>query len=260
MFHRYLIIVAFTIAVITGAILLTFSISTHAYPVSRLVCLDNPQEVTARLIMKTIDNYNPHLSEDQKKTICQTIMSESNATNFDPFFIAGVIAAESSFVPSAVSPCSAQGLMQLTTAVAGMMQIENPFDIKENIYAGTRYLQQLHGKFQNPDLTLAAYNAGPTRVARLGRIPRISETINYISKVQRFYRTMQARFQTTMLSLTAYPLCFQFESAPATRNSLTSGSEERTPTDNSMNSGPVIAFFESKRYLKYGKLENRGCV
>lgn len=258
MFHRYLIITTFIIVVITGVILLTLSMSTHAYPVSRLVNLENPQEIAARLIMKTIDYYNPCLTEDQKKTICQTIMNESNATDFDPFFITGVVAAESSFVPSAVSPCAAQGLMQLTAGVAGMMQIENPFDIKENIYAGTRYLQQLRRTFQNPDLTLAAYNAGPTRVARLGRIPRISETVNYINKVQRFYRTMQARFQTTMLSLTAYPLCFQLKSTPVSQSLMTSHRGERIPTGDSMNSGPVTAFFDSKRYLKYGKLENRG--
>jgi hypothetical protein len=35
---------------------------------------------------------------------------------------------------------------------------------------------------------LAAYNAGPTRVARLGRIPRITETIDYIERVSRFYQ------------------------------------------------------------------------
>lgn len=252
MLYRYLITVAFTITVITGVILFTFSISTPAYCANNLINFENPQEIAARLILKTINNYNPHLSEDQKKAITQTIINESKANNFDPFLITGVIAAESSFVPSAVSPCAARGLMQLTAGVAKMMSIENPFDIQENIYAGTRYLQNLRQIFKDTELTLAAYNAGPTRVARLGRIPRISETVNYIHKVQRFYRNLQGQFHTTLLSLTAYPVCFNLKSTPAQRLSATHD-EARTQTDG-LTAELVTAFLEIKRYVKFGKL------
>lgn len=253
MFHRYLIIATFTIAVITGVILFTFSISVHASCASSLINFESPQEIAARLILKTINTYNPYLTSDQKKVICQTIINEANSNNLDPFLVTGVIAAESSFVPSAVSPCAAQGLMQLSACVADMMHIEDPFDIKENIYAGTKYLKQLHQIFKETDLTLAAYNAGPTRVARLGRIPRISETINYIRKVQRLYQTMQNRFHTTMLSLTAYPICFQFQSTPA-QNLLASHGADRNPSDSNLNLEPVTAFFKIKRYLQMNKL------
>jgi hypothetical protein len=34
------------------------------------------------------------------------------------------------------------------------------------------------------DLTLAAYNSGENRVERLGRIPYIPETVNYVRKVR----------------------------------------------------------------------------
>jgi hypothetical protein len=248
MFRRYLVTVTFSIAVITGVILLTLSMKTPAYPVNQLVNLENPQEVTYRLIMKTINNYNPCLTEDQKITICQTIINESNETHFDPFLITGVIAAESSFVPNAVSPCAAQGLMQVTAGVAGMMQIKNPFDIKENIYAGTRYLQYLQRIFQDTELILAAYNAGPTRVARLGRVPRISETIDYIRKVQSFYEDIRAQFQTAMISLAIYPVCFQSEDIPASSISLPNH-EAQFPSNDGMTLEPLTAYLETRRYL-----------
>ncbi len=253
MFHRYLVIITSTIAVLTCVILLTFPINTHAYCTGNLINFESPQEVTARLIKKTIDSYNSHLTEDQKSTICQTIINEATSNNIDPFLITGVIAAESSFIPNAVSPCAAQGLMQLTACVANMMNIEDPFDIKENIYAGTKYLKQLHQIFKDTDLTLAAYNAGPTRVARLGRIPRISETINYIGKVQRFYRNMQVQFKTAMLNLAAYPVCFKLKSTPVQRL-LSSRDGDHNPSDGGNNSESVTAFFEIKRYLKFNKM------
>jgi len=36
-------------------------------------------------------------------------------------------------------------------------------------------------------LALAAYNAGPTRVIKLGKVPGFKETENYVRKVQIFY-------------------------------------------------------------------------
>lgn len=252
MFHRYLITASFIIAVITIGMVLTFSTSADAYPMNRMTNLETPRAISARLIMKTIDNYNPYLSKDQKNTICQTIINESIETDLDPFLTTAVIAAESSFIPDAVSPCAAQGLMQLTTVVSRMMKIENPFDIKENIYAGTRYLQSLYRIFKNTDLTLAAYNAGPTRVARLGRIPRISETINYIHKVQQVYQALQNRFRIAMVCLSAYPEYFRSEKDPAWSLSAANG-QERNPTGKHLFSGPLTVFFETRRYMKYGK-------
>ncbi len=40
----------------------------------------------------------------------------------------------------------------------------------------------------NIDLSLAAYNAGENLVARLGRIPAITETRNYVRKIRAIYQ------------------------------------------------------------------------
>ncbi|MCK4837720.1 MAG: lytic transglycosylase domain-containing protein, partial [Desulfobulbaceae bacterium] len=83
----------------------------------------------------------------------------------------------------------AVGLMQLMPKTADDMDVLDPFDPKENIHGGTRYLRKMLGLFNgNLRLALAAYNAGPTRVITLGRVPRFKETQNYVRKVQFFYK------------------------------------------------------------------------
>ncbi|MFN2366155.1 MAG: transglycosylase SLT domain-containing protein [Desulfurivibrionaceae bacterium] len=106
----------------------------------------------------------------------------------DPRLVKSVIRAESNFNYLAVSRKGAQGLMQLMPETAGDMQVLDPFDPQDNINGGTRYLRKMLGLFNgNLRLALAAYNAGPTRVAELGRVPRFKETENYVQRVQLFY-------------------------------------------------------------------------
>lgn len=145
------------------------------------------------VIMNMISLMNPRISYEDRKMICREIMIRSERFGLHPFLITGVIAAESSFRPQVVSRCKARGLMQITDTVAQMMGIMNPYDIRQNIYAGTKYLQMLFGRFFDEELVLAAYNAGPTRVARLKRIPKIRETLNYVKKVLDYQSFMQSQ-------------------------------------------------------------------
>lgn len=164
---------------------------------------ENLQEVS---IDQMITTFNPKISAIEKETIVTTIIEESGQTNFDPLLIASVIAAESSFRPTAVSPCEARGLMQITDCVSQIMKISNPFDIKQNIYAGARYLKDLSQQFGEFELILAAYNAGPTRVARLGQVPRITETINYIQRVSEFYQNIRGQLLATANIIISQPI------------------------------------------------------
>ena len=107
----------------------------------------------------------------------------------DPNLIRAVIRTESSFNRLAVSRKGAQGLMQLMPATARELNVVDPFDPHQNIEGGTRYLRSLMDTFNgNLTLTLAAYNAGPTLVKRVNRIPRIPETVNYVRRVLAHYQ------------------------------------------------------------------------
>jgi soluble lytic murein transglycosylase-like protein len=135
------------------------------------------------------------LTKEKQLRISRSIIDKAEKFNFEPFFVAGVIATESAFRPSVVSHCKARGLMQITDNVSIMMDVENPYDIEQNIYAGTKYLKMLRQRFGKEELVLAAYNAGPTRVARLQRIPRIRETICYVKRVIRLTKKLDSMFQ-----------------------------------------------------------------
>jgi soluble lytic murein transglycosylase-like protein len=57
---------------------------------------------------------------------------------------------------------------------------DNP---EANVLAGARYLRQMLDRFGSVDLALAAYNAGPTAVARAGAAPTL-ETLSYVKNVE----------------------------------------------------------------------------
>ncbi|HET9994609.1 MAG TPA: lytic transglycosylase domain-containing protein [Candidatus Acidoferrum sp.] len=106
----------------------------------------------------------------------------------DADLITSVIAVESNFDPKAVSRKNARGLMQLLPETASRLGVQNIFDPKENIDAGTHYLRDLLQKYNNDlVLALAAYNAGPEKVQLYGRVPPYSETISYVRRVKRSY-------------------------------------------------------------------------
>lgn len=100
-----------------------------------------------------------------------------------------VLAAESNFNRTAMSHAGAVGLMQLMPTTAVDMYVDDPWDPRENIHGGVRYLRVLTNAFDG-DLVkvVAAYNAGPEAVRRAGGVPNIPETRQYVERVLRLYK------------------------------------------------------------------------
>jgi len=109
-----------------------------------------------------------------------------------------VIVVESGFNSRAVSKRGAVGLMQLMPATATRFGVSNPFDPKQNIHAGARYLKFLIDRFgQDIRLALAAYNAGEEAVDRNGgQIPPFTETMAYVPRVLKIYRMLTEQPRT----------------------------------------------------------------
>lgn len=101
-----------------------------------------------------------------------------------------VIATESRYNSDAVSPRGAIGLMQLMPETALRFGAPDPYDPRDNVIAGARYLKFLLKLFGNDvELVLAAYNAGHGAVMRAGnRIPQYPETMAYVPKVLAYMR------------------------------------------------------------------------
>jgi len=99
--------------------------------------------------------------------------------------VRAVVQVESGFNPYARSPRGALGLMQLMPATARQFGVGDPFDAADNVRAGVAYLRQLLDRYHDDEqLALAAYNAGPERVAEHGeRVPPYRETRDYVARV-----------------------------------------------------------------------------
>jgi hypothetical protein len=81
-----------------------------------------------------------------------------------PPLIKAIIKTESSGDPFALSPTGPQGLMQLTRLIGKAYGAKDRWDPKQNVEAGTKFLQDLAEKYDDPKVILAAYNQGETQV------------------------------------------------------------------------------------------------
>ena len=113
----------------------------------------------------------------------------AKAQGVDTYLARAVIQAESAFNYRARSRTGALGLMQLMPSTAERFGVLDPFDPRQNIEGGVKYLRWLHDYYHG-DLTkvVAAYNAGENAVDRYHGIPPYGETRAYVPKVLDLYR------------------------------------------------------------------------
>jgi soluble lytic murein transglycosylase-like protein len=107
----------------------------------------------------------------------------SKHEGLQPELLRSLIRQESGFRPCAVSPMGAIGLTQLMPATAAGLGVTNPFDPKQNVDAGARFLKQMLNMFNDLPMALGAYNAGPGRVTESGGVPDIPETRDYVKRI-----------------------------------------------------------------------------
>jgi soluble lytic murein transglycosylase-like protein len=103
--------------------------------------------------------------------------------DISPALLEAVVWQESRWRAAAVSRAGAQGLAQLMPGTARQMGVDIA-DPRANLEGGARYLRlQLDAFGGDVEKALAAYNAGPGRVAVAGGVPRIPETQAYVAAI-----------------------------------------------------------------------------
>ena len=120
--------------------------------------------------------------------VASVIMSAAKKYGVDPNLIAAMAFRESSFNPNAVSSRGAQGIMQLMPRTAQALGVKDAFNVEESVFGGTKYLRSLLDRFHGDvSVALAAYNAGPELVARVGPAAT-RESVDYVAAITSYYK------------------------------------------------------------------------
>jgi len=112
------------------------------------------------------------------------IDAAATAQALEPRLVQAVMQVESGYNPRALSKKGAMGLMQLMPETAVELAVSDPWDVEQNVRGGAAYLRKMLDTFGDDlPLALAAYNAGPTAVAKHDGIPPFAETREYVRRV-----------------------------------------------------------------------------
>jgi soluble lytic murein transglycosylase-like protein len=140
------------------------------------------------LYARALLSFNPSLGEDRAELLARTTIREADAQGIDARLLVAVIAVESSWRPSAISPAGARGLGQLMPATALGLGVD-PDDPLDNIHGVAVHLRWLLERYAGLDRddryidALAAYNAGAAAIERYGGVPPYPETRAYVRRV-----------------------------------------------------------------------------
>lgn len=163
---------------------------------------------------------NPYLARYES-----TIQKHAAKKGVDVNLIKAVMAAESGFNSTALSPKNAMGLMQVipSTGARYGVSVEQLMIPERNIHAGVSYLRDLSRMFQgHPELVIAAYNAGEGAVYKYNRrIPPYLETQNYVRKVMQYYQVFAGHAPST-------PIFTQTQAGKSAKNSAAMGWDNNT--------------------------------
>lgn len=185
--------------VLIAALLITAPVQADIYKYvdkhGRVYLTDKPQHSGYKRLVKTWKgwqepSYNPSAFKKNQKRFAPLIAEAAREYMLPDSLVHAVVTAESAYDPNALSSAGALGLMQLMPATARRFGVEDRKNPRANVYAGTRYLKQLLGMFDNDvQLAVAAYNAGENAVIKYGnKIPPYPETQNYVRKVIKYYQ------------------------------------------------------------------------
>ena len=123
-----------------------------------------------------------------KRRVAELVRRVAPSYEIDPRLALALIAVESNFEPLARSVKNARGVMQLTPGTAARFNVEDPWNVQDNVRGGLTYLRWLLAYYEGQvALVMAAYNAGEGAVDKYRGIPPYPETRAYVRRVQRLF-------------------------------------------------------------------------
>ena len=144
--------------------------------------LQDPQQTAAQMMLPSADG------TVSSQSFANMVAEAARKYEVDPKLLSAVAEAESGGNQSAVSPAGAVGVMQLMPDTAASLGVD-PYDEKQNIEGGAKYLRQMLDSFGGDvRKAVAAYNAGPQAVHDYGGVPPYRETQSYVNRVLDLYQ------------------------------------------------------------------------
>lgn len=171
-----------TIRMLLGAVL-GLLLSQGAQATSKQIDQQNQElkQIYAQLLGKS-----EKISKRQRK-LQKLADQAAHKHGLDPYLFRALITQESAWFPKIVSSRGAIGLTQLmpstAKAVCGVKNRQALFNPATNLDCGAKFLAQLIERFDGVKKGLCAYNAGPSRIQRLGRCPNFRVTRAYVRKI-----------------------------------------------------------------------------
>jgi soluble lytic murein transglycosylase-like protein len=165
-------------------LLLVGGLLSFARPASAQLYVE--RDASGRLVVRNHERKRSTSSSAARREVFEPqILEAARRYRLSPELVRAMIHVESDFNPTAVSGSGALGLMQLMPETVRDLGLSDPLDPRQNIFGGCRYLRMLLDRFeQDLDMSLAAYNAGPSTVEAADGVPRIRETREYVRKVR----------------------------------------------------------------------------
>ena len=149
------------------------------------------------------------IAEPQRERLAQTLAEVEREGGPSVLLLVALIEQESRFDPRAKGPRGSLGLMQVRPFVGedvaarigvAWQGAQTLLDPVSNVRIGAGYLAELIARFGSRELALAAYNMGPTRLARRLARGDVREPA-FVSRVLRSYQRLQREFAPSEMGI-----------------------------------------------------------
>jgi soluble lytic murein transglycosylase-like protein len=163
------------------------------------------ESASLALVRAVLASRAEHIPEPEREPLARVLVEAEREHGISVLLLMALIERESRFDPLAKGPRGSLGLMQVRPFVGEDVAARNGIpwqgaqtllDPVANVRIGSSYLAELFARFGSRELALAAYNIGPTRLAR--RLARGNDrSPAFVGRVLREYEGLQREFSAT---------------------------------------------------------------